>query len=37
VTECGVCVEHLCVSRYQCVYCVDLSVVYVLVVTCVFI
>jgi len=31
---CGVCVEHLCVSRYQCVCCVGLCVVWICVGVC---
>jgi len=34
VIGCGICVEHLCVSRYQCVCCVDLCVVWICVGVC---
>jgi len=36
IIGCGVCVEHLCVSRYQCVVSICTEV-YVLVVVCVVI
>jgi len=34
VIGCGICVEHLCASRYQCACCVDLCVVWICVDVC---